>query len=248
MFGIDDAIMGGLVSGGLGLLGSSMSNDANRDIANVTNQFSAEQYAKRYQTTVKDMQAAGLSPMLAYSQGAGSAPSGQVGHPQQNVMSSALEGYHKATERQMMNAQLELIREQATKANQEMLESSARTKGIDLDNTNKMLYGVERARQELYNLQGVGDEQISRIELNKAQAAQATKNIDVMIQNIQTGQASEAQLRAQIDQLKAYTLNLNLDSSEKAAMAKMWDTLGSGGAAAKTFVPFLQMLKSILGK
>ena len=104
MFGIDDAIMGSLISGGLGLLGSSMSNDANRDISLQANQFSAEQYAKRYQTTVKDLQAAGLSPMLAYGQGAGSAPSGQVGHPQQNVMASALEGYQKATERNMINA------------------------------------------------------------------------------------------------------------------------------------------------
>jgi len=242
------AIMGGLVSGGLGLLGSAMSNQANRDIANEANQFSAQQYATRYQTTVKDMQAAGLSPMLAYSQGAGSAPSGQVGAPQQNIMSSALEGYHKSTERDMMNAQLDLIREQSTKANQEMLESLARTKGIDLDNTVKQLYAVDRARQELSNLGISADEMASRINLNNAQAAQATKNIDVLIQNIKSGQASEAQLRAQIDQLKAYTLNLSLDAKEKQAMAKMWDTVGSGGAAAKTFVPFLMMLKSILGK
>jgi hypothetical protein len=242
------AIMGGLVSGGLGLLGQLSANDANRDIANATNQFSAEQYAKRYQTTVKDMQAAGLSPMLAYSQGAGSAPSGQVGAPQQNVMTSALEGYHKSTERSMMQAQMDLIQNQSTKANQEMLESAARTKGIDLDNTVKQLYSVDRARQELSNLGSSADEIASRISLNNAQAAQATKNIDVMIQNIQTGNASEAQLRAQIDQLKAYTLNLGLDAAEKKAMAKMWETVGSSGAAAKTFVPFLQMLKSILGK
>jgi len=241
-------VMEGLVSGGLGLLGSVFSNQSNKDIANQANQFSAQQYATRYQTTVKDMQAAGLSPMLAYSQGAGSAPSGQVGHAQQNVMSSALEGYHKATERSMMKAQMDLLENQAVKANQEMLESQARTKGIDLDNTVKQLYSIDRARQEVANLGGTADEIASRITLNNAQAAQATKNIDVMIQNIQTGNASEAQLRAQIEQLKAYTLNLNLDSSEKQAMAKMWDTLGSGGAAAKTFVPFLQMLKSILGK
>ena len=242
------AVMGGLVSGGLGLLGQSMANDANRDIANASNQFSAEQYAKRYQTTVKDMQAAGLSPMLAYSQGAGSAPSGQVGAPQQNVMSSALEGYHKSSERQMMEAQLDLIKEQSTKVNQEMLESIARTKGIDLDNTNKMLFGVDRARQELYNLGGTGDEIASRINLNKSQTDQARKNIDVMIQNIESGKASEDQMRESIKQIRAYTDNLKLDASEKQAMAKMWDTLGSGGAAAKTFVPFLLMLKSILRK
>lgn len=40
--------------------------------------FSAQQYASRYQTTVKDLQAAGLNPMLAVSQGPGSAPVGQA--------------------------------------------------------------------------------------------------------------------------------------------------------------------------
>lgn len=36
--------------------------------------FSAQQYEKRYQTQVTDMKKAGINPMLAASQGAGSAP------------------------------------------------------------------------------------------------------------------------------------------------------------------------------
>ena len=236
------------IAGGASLIGTHMTNEANRDIANQANAFSAQQFATRYQTTVKDMQAAGLNPMLAYSQGASGSPTGQVGHPQQNAIGSAVEGYHKSKERDIMDAQITLLNEQATKANQEMLESIARTKGIDLDNTSKMLYGVDRARQELYNLGGTGDEISSRIKLNQAQSDQARKNIDVMIQNIESGKASEDQTRESIKQIRAYTDNLKLDASEKQAMAKMWDTLGSGGAAAKTVVPFLQLLKHILGK
>lgn len=38
--------------------------------------FSAQQYATRYQTTVKDLMNAGLNPMLAYGAGPGSAPQG----------------------------------------------------------------------------------------------------------------------------------------------------------------------------
>ena len=237
-----------LIAAGASLVGGHMRNEANRDLANEANAFSAHQFANRYQTTVKDMQAAGLNPMLAYSQGASGSPTGQVGAPQENVIGSAFEAYHKASERELLKAQIDLIENQSTKANQEMLESAARTKSIDLDNTTKMLYGVEKARQELYNLGGTADEISSRINLNKAQADQATKNIDVMIQNIQTGKASESQMKESINQIRAYTDNLKLDASEKQAMAKMWDTLGSGGAAAKTFVPFLQLLKSILGK
>lgn len=40
--------------------------------------FSAQQYATRYQTQAADMKKAGLNPMLAFSQSPGSAPQGQA--------------------------------------------------------------------------------------------------------------------------------------------------------------------------
>ena len=67
MFGIDDAIIAAGIGGTLSLIGGQMSNDARADQANRANAFSAQQFATRYQTTVKDMKAAGLNPMLAYS-------------------------------------------------------------------------------------------------------------------------------------------------------------------------------------
>lgn len=56
------------------LLGGVLGADSAMDRQQQAQEFSAQQFATRYQTTVKDMQAAGLNPMLAYSQGGGNAP------------------------------------------------------------------------------------------------------------------------------------------------------------------------------
>ena len=69
--------IGSLISGGLSLLGGQQRNASQVEQAQASNAFSAQQYAARWQTTTKDMQAAGLNPMLAYTQGVGSSPSGQ---------------------------------------------------------------------------------------------------------------------------------------------------------------------------
>ena len=82
MFGIDDWLLGSAAGAAASLLGGERRNQAQADQAASANAFSAQQFATRYQTTVKDMQAAGLNPMLAYSQGGGAPPSGQQGQMQ----------------------------------------------------------------------------------------------------------------------------------------------------------------------
>jgi hypothetical protein len=89
MFGLDDALTAKLVPAGLGFLGGVLTNKAATDRADSSNEWSASQFASRYQTTVKDMQAAGLNPMLAYSQGGGSPPTAQQVQFQNPVSSAA---------------------------------------------------------------------------------------------------------------------------------------------------------------
>lgn len=79
---------GSLIGAGASLLGGVLGNEASADQANNAMAFSEHQYNTRYQNTVKDLEAAGLNPMLAYSQSPGSAPSGTA-MAMQNPASSA---------------------------------------------------------------------------------------------------------------------------------------------------------------
>jgi len=101
--------LGDVGSGVLGYLGAKEANDSRETIAERANAFSAQQYATRYQTTVKDLTQAGLNPMLAYSQGVGSAPSGQQAQGIENTMSSAVDAYQKSSQRTLLAAQVQNV-------------------------------------------------------------------------------------------------------------------------------------------
>lgn len=75
-----------LVSGLGGYLGTTSTNSANAEQAQINRDFQQQNSNTAYQRAVKDMKAAGLNPMLAYSQGGASVPSGSTA-----VMQNAVE-------------------------------------------------------------------------------------------------------------------------------------------------------------
>lgn len=85
-------IFGGI----LDFVGGLMTNDANEDIAAQNRQFQHNESSTAYQRAVADMQAAGLNPMLAYSQGGASTPGGAMA-TMQNALGSGVNTAYAGT-------------------------------------------------------------------------------------------------------------------------------------------------------
>lgn len=100
-FGDSGGILPALVLGGLSFAGQMSANSANRDIADAATASNAAEAQKNrdfqermsnssYQRGMADMKAAGLNPLLAFSQGGASTPSGSTGSAATAHMENAL--------------------------------------------------------------------------------------------------------------------------------------------------------------
>lgn len=110
--------------------GTQQTNSANAAQAQAQMNFQADQSGTAYQRAVKDMQAAGLNPMLAYSQGGASTPAGAMA-TMQNSLGSAVQGSHIASQavnnynqNALLKAQTNVADEQANLAHSSMLKTN----------------------------------------------------------------------------------------------------------------------------
>lgn len=179
-----------------GYLGTQSTNDANAERADAANAWSAAQYASRYQTMTKDMMAAGLNPMLAYSQSAGTAPTAQQ-VTFQNPVASASQAYQA-----VRGTEASATRDYASAS-----QAEASVKQIDAT--------VDKIKEETKNIPVEGDRLKYTIQLLAEQAAKTA-------QETQSQTITQKVLAQTVLKLKAETSLLNLDVDA----AKLLDNLG----------------------
>jgi len=206
-----DAIIGGVAN----LVGTQMTNQAAAERAESAQNFSAQQYATRYQTTVKDLMGAGLNPMLAYSQGPGTSPTG-VQAPVQNALGSAVEGYNRTKATSAASA---LQEEQINQSkSQTTLNSAQAAKAVAEAEVSKeqaelLRTQVPKAQQETKTSEELGKAYIQQAGASAAQAAKAYEEIKNIAQNNEN-------LRAELQRLK----QANDQSAPESEIAKKYPT------------------------
>ena len=213
------SVIPAFIGGGASLLGGTLTNQAQAAQAAGAQSFSAEQAQKQmdfqermrstqYQTTVKDLMAAGLNPMLAYTQGGAGTPSGSAAVGQQATLRNPAEALASSA------AQLGNIKADLELKHANTVESYERADMYSADTKLKLLE-APNVSQRLKNL--ISEELLNDARRTATNAEEAVRRVDEQIKRL--GDLPEAKSKGAYYEKAPYNPFALRDLSQAGASA-----------------------------